>query len=204
MAIDLFALLAVHPVLHPVGVIGLALGLYGKGDLPSRAFAMVGRGRILHAAMLLGTVPALEQFSFEVHPDLSVLRFPLASQGETLASWADTGQLHRIELELTGRDGVLPALIREVLMPFAVLVLLVLELRVPAAELVVRHVAVDPVLVQVLHVGFVGETGVSGDHRALLVDTLGDTQPFIAGVHALQYTVAGCGVPGLPRRPGRR
>lgn len=71
--------------------------------------------------------------------------------------WADTGHSDRIELEFTGRDGLLPASIRQLLMTFAVFVFLVLELRISTAEPVVWHVAVDLPFVQVLHVGFVYE-----------------------------------------------
>ncbi len=50
-------------------------------------------------------------------------------------------------------------------MTLAILVFLVLELRVATAEFVVRHVAVDLPFVRVLHVGFVGEAGIGGDHK---------------------------------------
>lgn len=42
-------------------------------------------------------------------------------------------QVYWVELEFTRRDGVLPALIRQVLVAFSVLVFLLRELRGPAA-----------------------------------------------------------------------
>jgi len=72
-------------------------------------------------------------------------------------------------------------------MPLSVFVLLVLELRISASEFVVRYVAVDLALVQVLHVGFVGEAGVGGNDGTLLVDVLGNAQLLEAGFHGFQY-----------------
>lgn len=109
MAIDGFALRAVDAVLHPVGVVGLALVLDGERDLPSRAFSVVGRSRILHALMLLEAMSALEKTAFEVHSGLAVLRFALALVTDGFARRADTGHGHRIELELTGGDDLFPA-----------------------------------------------------------------------------------------------
>ncbi len=91
---------------------------------------------------------ALQQAAFEVHPDIAILGFSLPPISQRFTGRADTGQLHRIELEVTRRNGVLPALVRQVLMPLSIFVFLVVELRIPAAELVVRDVAVDLPLVQ--------------------------------------------------------
>lgn len=64
------------------------------------------------------------------------------------------------------------------LITFVVLVFLVLELRVSAAKLVVRHVAVDLPFVQVFHVGFIGEAGVSSDDSTLLIKCSRQCQTF--------------------------
>ena len=120
MAIDRFPLRTVHPVLHPAGVVRLALGFEGEGDLPSRAFAMVGRCWILHAAVLLGAVPTLQQSTFEVHPAFAVLSFACALVTEGVARRADARQVHRVELEFAGGDDVLPPCRRSVLMVFAI------------------------------------------------------------------------------------
>jgi hypothetical protein len=55
-----FALLAVDPLFHPVGIDGASLQLKRVGDLPSFAFAVIRRLRVLHALMLLDAMPALE------------------------------------------------------------------------------------------------------------------------------------------------
>ena len=174
MAVDLFTPRAVHPVFHPVGVVGQSLVLDGERHLSAFAFPMISGVRILHALVLLRTVTALQQTALEIGSALAVLVCSGTVVLEAFARRANAGQVHRIELEFTGRDDVFPARCWLVLMASAVFVFLILELRIPAAELVVRYVAVDLPFVQVPHVGFVGEAGVGGDHGALLVDIVGD------------------------------
>jgi len=141
----------------------------------------------LRALILLRAVPALEQAPFEVHPGLAVLGFPGVLVADGVACRSDAGQIYRIELEFTSRNDVFPTGFGQILVAFAVLVLLVLELWIAAPELVVGNVAVDLTFVQVLHVRFVGEAGIGGDDGALLVDVLGNAQLFEAGFHGFQY-----------------
>jgi len=51
-------------------------------------------------------MPALEKAPFEVHPDLAVLGFAATLVSDGLARRAGAGEVHRIELELTGWDDV--------------------------------------------------------------------------------------------------
>jgi len=104
-----------------------------------------------------------------------------------LAGWADTGHFHWIELELTRCNSVFPAGVRKVLMPLTIFIFLLRELRIAAAEAIVRDVAVDLLFMQVVRVGFVGEAGISGDNRAGFINVLGDSQLFIALLNRLQH-----------------
>src|SRR5690554_7928898 len=99
---------------------------------------------------------------------------------------ADTGECDRIELEFTGRDDLFPACVWLVLVTLAVFVFLMRELGIPAAEPVVRNVAVDLPFMQVLHIGFVGEAGVGGYYSALLVDVVRDAQFLESGFDTFQ------------------
>src|SRR5690606_39570487 len=191
VTVDFLTLRAVHSVLHPVGIVGQALVLDGERDLSSGAFAMVGRCGILHALVFLRAVPALQQTAFEVHADFAILSFACALVADGVARRADARQVDWIELELTGRNDVFPAGGLLVLVTLAVLVFLVLVLRGATAEFVVRHVAVDLPFVQVLHVGFVGEAGISGNDGTLLINVVCDAQLLEAGFHALQYRLQG-------------
>lgn len=170
MAIYRLTQLTIHPVLHSVSVVRLSFALYREGYLPASSVAVICRGWVLHAAVLLRTVPALQQSAFKVRSNLAILGFPLPTVGQGCPIGADTAKGYRIELEFAGRKGGFPALVRQVLVPLAVLVFLLGKPRVPATELIVRHIAVDLPLVQVLHIGFIGEASVSGDDGALLVD----------------------------------
>ncbi len=150
----------------------------------------------MHALMFLRAVPALQQPAFEMCPNLAILGFPLPPVGQGFASRADTGHGHRIELKFTGRKGGLPSLVWQILVALAVFVFLMSELRIPAAELTIWHIAIDLSFVQVLHIGLlvssmrlalraslrlfkfipdkfvIGEASVSGDDGALLVDVV--------------------------------
>ena len=121
----------------------------------------------MHALVFLGAMPALEKTAFKVHPSLAVLGFAGALVADGISCWTGAGEVHRIELELTSWDDGFPAAFGQTLVPLAVFVLLVLELRISASEFVVRDVAVDLAFVQVLHVGFVGEAGVGGNDGTL-------------------------------------
>jgi len=178
-------------VFHPVGVVGQAFVLDSERHLSALAFPMISGVRILHALVLLRAVTALQQTALEIGSALAVLICPGTVVLEAFARRASAGQVHRIELEFTGRDDLLPVRDRLVLMALAVFVFLVLELRVATAEFVVGHVAVDLPFVQVLHIGFVGEAGIGGNGGALLVDTVSDTQLPEASFHALQYRLQG-------------
>jgi len=98
----------------------------------------------------------------------------LVTQG--FSSGADTRHRNGIELEFTGRNHVLPAALRWILLALTVLFFLLGELGITAAEAVVRNVTVDLMLMQVLHVGFVGEAGVGGHDRAGLIDVVGNAE----------------------------
>lgn len=61
MAVDLLAPRAIYPMLHSIGVVGLAFVLDGKRYLATRALAMVRRRRVLHTLVFLRAVSALQQ-----------------------------------------------------------------------------------------------------------------------------------------------
>ena len=191
VAVYFFASWAVDTVLHPIRVVGQALVFDSERDLSAFAFPMVGGLRVLHALMLLRTVSTLQQTALEVGPALAILVGAGGVVFQAFACRTDASQVHRIKLELTGRDGLFPARVWQVLMPLAVFVFLVVELRIPAAELVVRHVTVNPPFVQVFHVGFIGEASVSSDHSPLLIDVFDNAQLFIAGFDGFQYRLQG-------------
>ena len=191
MTVDLFASWAVYPVFHPVGVVRQSLVFDGERHLSTGALAVIGRSRVLHALVFLRAMPALEKTAFKVHPGLAVLGFAGALVADGVACRTDAGQVYRIELELTGWDSVFPTGFGQILVAFAVLVLLILELRIAAPEFVVGHVAIDLALMQVFHIHFVGEAGVGGDDGALLVDVLGNTQFLEAGFHGFQHRLQG-------------
>ena len=132
-------------------------------------------------------MPALEQTALELHPSLTVLGFPCALVTNGVACRTDTGKTHRIELEFTRRNDVFPTGFRRILVPFSVLAFLLREPGVPASEFVVRHVAVDLSLVQILHVRFVGEAGVRRNDSTLLVDIAGNTQLLEASFDRFQH-----------------
>ena len=60
MAVDLFALVTIHAMLHPVGVVGAVVFVEDEGYLPAVAFAMLGGRWIFHAACFYVAVPALQ------------------------------------------------------------------------------------------------------------------------------------------------
>ena len=59
------------------------------------------------------------------------------------------------------------------------------ESRVTLAELVIGDVAVDVVVVQVLHVGFVGIAGVGGDECACLIQVVVNAQALVSTLNRL-------------------
>jgi len=73
---------------------------------------------------------------------------------------------------------VFPAALRSSLLALTVLIFLLGELRITAAESVVWDVTVDLLLMQILHVRFVGEARVGGDNCAGLINIFGNAQLF--------------------------
>ncbi|KXS51981.1 MAG: hypothetical protein AWU57_3635 [Marinobacter sp. T13-3] len=67
---------------------------------------MIGRGRVLHSLVFLGAVPAIEQAPCKPLPGFAFLDFASALIADEVPRRANTGQVHRIELELTGWDDV--------------------------------------------------------------------------------------------------
>ena len=109
----------------------------------------------------------------------------LVTQG--FSGGTDARHRNRVELEFTGGNHVFPAALRWGLRALTVLGFLVYELGITAAEAIVRDVTVDLLLMQVLHVGFVGEACVGGHDRAGLINIIGDAQLFIATLNGLQH-----------------
>ena len=60
VTVDFFAFLAIHSVLHPVGIRRASPQLQGVRDLSSFAFVVIRRTGVLHALMLLRAWPALQ------------------------------------------------------------------------------------------------------------------------------------------------
>ena len=211
MAIYLLTLLAIHSVLHPVCVARLSVALYRKGDLSASSVAVICRGGVLHAPVLLGAVPALQQSTFKVRPNLTILSFPLSPVSQGFPNGADAAKGDRVELEFAGRKSGFPSLVWQVLVPLAVLVFLLGKPRVSATELIIWHIAIDLSFVQVLHIGLlvssmrlalraslrlfkvipdnvvIGEARISSDDGALLVDVVSNPQLLEAGLHPLEY-----------------
>src|SRR5690554_3426179 len=191
MAIDFLASGTVDPMLHPVRVVWEALGFQNERHLPAMPLAAVGRGGITQTAVLEVTASTVGQTSLEEQLGLAARVRPLATQPERMARRAVASLRHRIELELAGGNDLFPVFISSRLMALAVLVLLRGELRVTTTEAVVGDIAVDAALVQILHVGFVGEAGIRRHHCAGLVNLLGDAQLLKAGLDRLQHRLQG-------------
>lgn len=68
--------------------------------------------------------------------------------------------MHGIKGKLTGGDHIY---LIGAYSPSRVLRLLMLELWISRSELIIRDVAIDVIFMQILHVGFVGKTGIGGD-----------------------------------------
>tara|TARA_R110000823_G_C15950318_1_gene501615 strand:+ start:2658 stop:2942 length:285 start_codon:yes stop_codon:yes gene_type:complete len=60
VAVDFFALLAIHPMLHLTGIGRASLDFQGIGDLPSFAFAVIRRTGVLHTQVFFGAMAALQ------------------------------------------------------------------------------------------------------------------------------------------------
>ena len=105
---------------------------------------------------------------------------------EAVPCGAHTHEIHRIEMELGGWNDLFSLGLVGGLMAFAVLGLLLGEGRIALAKLVIRDVAVDLALVEVVGIGFVGETGVGGDDGPALVDIGVDAQSSVALLNLLQ------------------
>ena len=110
---------------------------------------------------------------------------------DLVASWADAGQLDRVELELAGRDELFGPGLAGCLMAFSVLVFLVGELGITASELVVWDVGVNFILVQVFHICFVSEAGVCRNDDAFFVKVVIDTKPLVTILNAFQDGLQG-------------
>jgi hypothetical protein len=61
------------------------------------------------------------------------------------------------------------------------------EFRIPFPELIVRDVTVDAVIVQVLHVGFIGVTGVGGNDDDPLIYAFVNPQALITACYCFQH-----------------
>jgi hypothetical protein len=103
------------------------------------------------------------------------------------SSRTDTRHRNGIELEFTGRNHLFPTGLRWGFLALTVLVFLLGELRITTAESVVRDVTVDLLLMQILHIRFVGEAGIGGNNRAGLIDVLGNAELFMATLNRLQH-----------------
>ena len=141
----------------------------------------------MHTGFTLGAVAALQQSAFEVGDRDAVVVLAHPSVTKLLSGRADAGHLYWVEIKITGRDNRLAVLTCRLLVTLAVLVFLLSKARVATAEAIIRDVAVDLPVVQVLHIRFVGEARVSRDDGALLVDAFGDAQFLIAGFDRFQH-----------------
>ncbi|WP_241263418.1 hypothetical protein, partial [Parahaliea mediterranea] len=139
-----------------------------KRYLSTGTFSMIRSFGVMHASRFEWAVPALQQSALKVSCGLACAAIAYTSKTECFSHWADTGHGHGIECEFACRNDIALLLLRFVLMAFAVFLLLTLETRISRPELVVRDVAVDLSIVQVFHVGFVGEAGVCGNDGLLV------------------------------------
>src|SRR5690606_2243031 len=130
---------------------------------PSAAGAVCRFWRV-QARLLLRTRPALQHPPLEVGHRVSLVVPPDSSWAQLLPRRTDASHGLLVESELAGRDhallpGAIPRPARNGRLP-AILLLVRPKPRITAAELVVRHVRIDPVLLQVGHVGLVGKAGI--------------------------------------------
>ena len=137
--------------------------------------------------MLFWTVAALQKSPLEVGSGYAVLVGSGAFVAQGFSGGTDAHHRSGVELEFTDRNHMFPAALRWSLLALTVLVFPLGDLRITAAKAIVRDVTVDLLLMQVLHVGFVGEACVGGHDRAGLINIIGDAQLFIATLNGLQH-----------------
>ena len=77
-----------------------------------------------------------------------------------------------IEVKFTRGNYVGFLVLLSILMPLTVFSLLVSELWVSGSKLIVWNITVDLIVMQVLHVGLVGKSGIGGDDGAGLIDVV--------------------------------
>ena len=115
-----------------------------------------------------GAVATLKQPTLEVRPGV----FPFNASQLTAISegFRPDGQT---QLSVTGlnwnslaAEMSFQPCVWEVLVPLTVFIFLLRELRVATAKAVVRDVTIDPLFMQILHIGFVGEAGIGCHNRA--------------------------------------
>jgi hypothetical protein len=156
-------------MLHPVGIGRTAPEFQSVRDLSSFAFAMICRTGILHALVFLRAVSALQQSPLEVGSGYVILVSSGAFVTQGFSSGIDARHRNRIELAFTGWNHLFPPRLWLALVAFSILVFLLGELGATTSKSVVRDATVDLLLMQVLHIGFVGEAGVGGHDRAGLI-----------------------------------
>ena len=96
-----------------------------------------------------------------------------------LIGWATTDQVDWIKVEFArGNDrfGTMTFWFDLVLAAFAVFGLLINELWITLPELIVRDVAINLILMQIGHVGFIGKACVCGHDDACLINICVDAQ----------------------------
>ena len=65
--------------------------------------------------------------------------------------------------------------------------MVILESRIARAKLIVRDVVVNVVVMAVLHILFIGETGISGNYNIYAEDVVGITQAFEALLNTIEH-----------------
>ena len=112
---------------------------------------------------------------------MSVLINKFAAPPHRCTGWAGAGFLDGIKHKFTGRDHIV-GLFRWRGRGWARAVgrLVAGEFRVARAKLIIGDIAIDAVVVQVLHVRFVGIAGVGGDLRAREIQVIVNAQALVA------------------------
>ena len=187
MTVDPLAEVGIDAVLHPVGVVGSTIGfLNDEGHLPAMAFARGGRVWVAQAGLLQIAGPAFAQSTLEEELVVSVFVLVFAAQPHRFARRAGAGLGYRIERKRARRDhGLRGFRLPRGRRAGAVGGFVVRELWVTRAKLIIGDIPIDPIVMQILHVGFIRITGVGGHDGAVLVEIVTNSQALVTRLNGV-------------------
>ena len=103
VTVDLFALVAIDSVFHPVRVVGFPILAEDERDLSPIAFAMIGRRRGSHTRRFPVTVLTLTQSALKKSFEVAVVILVGAAKTDTVSGWALADPTNRDQNESHSR-----------------------------------------------------------------------------------------------------